>query len=122
MSEPRPGGITRRQLLRRAGAAGAAAALGSAGLPAAARPAAEAVGAAQAPAESSRSGETYEHFTAEEAELLEAIADHLIPADEHGPGAVEARAVSSSCSSRIGRQIVSSNFRRRTDRRSAASD
>ena len=37
--------------------------------------------------------EAYEYFTAEEAELLEAIADHLIPADENGPGAVEARAV-----------------------------
>ena len=35
----------------------------------------------------------YQHLNADEAELLEAIADHLIPADEHGPGALDARAV-----------------------------
>ncbi len=37
--------------------------------------------------------EALEVLTAEEAETLEAICDCLIPADEHGPGAKEARAV-----------------------------
>jgi gluconate 2-dehydrogenase gamma chain len=35
----------------------------------------------------------YAQLTADEAELLEAIADHLIPPDELGPGAVTAGAV-----------------------------
>jgi gluconate 2-dehydrogenase gamma chain len=34
-----------------------------------------------------------ENFTSEEADLMDAIVARLIPADEHGPGAVEARAV-----------------------------
>ena len=37
--------------------------------------------------------EALEVLTAEEAETLEAICDCLIPSDEHGPGAKEARAV-----------------------------
>lgn len=34
-----------------------------------------------------------EHFTAAEAELMEAIVARLIPTDQHGPGATEAHAV-----------------------------
>ncbi|HCL71923.1 MAG TPA: gluconate 2-dehydrogenase, partial [Gammaproteobacteria bacterium] len=36
--------------------------------------------------------EALETLTAAEAEVLEAICDCLIPSDEHGPGAKEARA------------------------------
>ena len=94
MNEERPGGISRRELLRRASVAAAAAAAGTG--QALASPE-TAIGVAtgetgQSTAEPSRR-EVYEHFTADEAELLEAIADHLIPADENGPGAIEARAV-----------------------------
>ena len=35
----------------------------------------------------------YEQLTADEAEQLETIADHLIPEDELGPGAVTAGAI-----------------------------
>ena len=83
-------GITRRALLRNAGAAGAAAAVGVTDV--LVTPA-----SAEAPVEQTRTSadavEAYEHFTSEEAELLEAIADHLIPSDDEGPGALEARAV-----------------------------
>jgi len=83
-------GITRRSLLRNAGIAGAVAAVGV--IDVMATPA-----LAEAPMEQARTGlsevEAYEHFTADEAELLEAIADHLIPSDDEGPGALEARAV-----------------------------
>ncbi len=89
MTKERSAGITRRQLLRRAGAAGAAAAAGSTGL----RASAVELGLEGTTQDAAAGGETYEHLTAEEAELLEAIADHLIPADEYGPGALEARAV-----------------------------
>ncbi len=92
--------ISRRALLRRAGAAAAGAAAGT-GVPAAAEtpaetaattPAAPAPGASQAPApEPPRAA--WEQLTAEEADLLEAIADQLIPSDELGPGAVAAGAV-----------------------------
>ena len=93
--------ISRRALLRRAGAAAAAGAAAGTGVPAAAEtpaetaattPAAPAPGASQAPApEPPRAA--WEQLTAEEADLLEAIADQLIPSDELGPGAVAAGAV-----------------------------
>jgi gluconate 2-dehydrogenase gamma chain len=97
MAEKRSPGVSRRDLLKGASMAGAAAAAGVA--PANAAPGAAAPlepGAAQAPAQAAREPvrpRVYEHLTAEEAELLEAIADHLIPADENGPGALEAGAV-----------------------------
>ncbi|MEE2775696.1 MAG: gluconate 2-dehydrogenase subunit 3 family protein [Acidobacteriota bacterium] len=81
MAEQRPKGISRRDLLRTASVAGAAAAVGQTG------------SAAQEPGTASARAATYEHLTAEEAELLEAIADHLIPADDNGPGALDAGAV-----------------------------
>ena len=93
--------MSRRALLRRAGAAGAAAAAGAAGVSAGAETPAEAPttappvepapGSAQAPRPAPRAA--YEQLTAEEADLLEAIADQLIPSDDLGPGAVAAGAV-----------------------------
>ena len=101
MEDKRPQLMSRRALLRRAGAAAAAGATAGAGVPAAAEtpaetaattPGAPAPGASQAPApEPPRAA--YEHLTAEEADLLEAIADQLIPSDDLGPGAVAAGAV-----------------------------
>lgn len=90
--------MSRRALLRRAGAAGAAAAAGAAGAPVGAETHPEtpptappAPGFAQAPGPATP--HVYEHLTATEADLLEAIADELIPSDELGPGAVAAGAV-----------------------------
>jgi hypothetical protein len=94
--------MSRRALLRRAGAAGAAAAAGAAGVSAGAETPAEAPttappvepapGSAQAPRPAPPRA-AYEQLTAEEADLLEAIADQLIPSDDLGPGAVAAGAV-----------------------------
>ena len=91
MAEKRPKTISRRTLLRSAGVAGAAAAAGSVGLSASPEALTAPLPEQSSPVE--LPPVVYEHFTAEEAELLEAIADHLIPADEHGPGALDARAV-----------------------------
>ena len=102
MEDKRPQLMSRRALLRRAGAASAAAAAGAAGVSAreekppetgaTAAPTAPLPGSAQTPApEPPRAA--YEQLTAEEADLLEAIADQLIPSDDLGPGAVAAGAV-----------------------------
>jgi gluconate 2-dehydrogenase gamma chain len=93
--------ISRRDLLKRAGAVGAAAAAGSAAgrtgdsatlhAPAGGSPMpADAEGHLQA---SVARREALEHLTAADADLLDAIVARLIPTDEHGPGATEARAV-----------------------------
>ncbi len=101
MKQKSPELISRRALLRRAGAAAAAGAAAGAGMPAAETPAvaaatpppaAPAPGASQAPAPAPPRA-AYEHLTADEADLLEAIADQLIPSDDLGPGAVAAGAV-----------------------------
>ena len=101
MKHKSPELISRRALLRRAGAAAAAGAAAGAGVPGAetpagaaapAPPAAPAPGASQAAAPAPPRA-AYEHLTAEEADLLEAIADQLIPSDDLGPGAVAAGAV-----------------------------
>ena len=101
MEEKGPQLISRRTLLRRAGAAAAAGAAAGTGVPAAAEtpaetaattPAAPAPGASQAPAPAPPRA-AWEQLTAEEADLLEAIADQLIPSDDLGPGAVAAGAV-----------------------------
>jgi len=73
--------ISRRDLLKRAGAASAAAAVP-----------AVLTDAAQTPASLPPRTEPLETLTAPEAELLEAIAARLIPTDANGPGAREARA------------------------------
>jgi gluconate 2-dehydrogenase gamma chain len=79
---------SRRELLRRVGMAGTVAAV----------PAGAFVGAADlAAAERARTAplpprEALEALTAAEADTLEAIVARLIPSDENGPGATEARA------------------------------
>jgi gluconate 2-dehydrogenase gamma chain len=84
--------ISRRELLKRAGLAGAAAAavpieVLAAGDLMAAPPDVAAQGFSPA-----RAGEPLENITAEESEVLEAIVARLIPTDATGPGATEARA------------------------------
>lgn len=88
MSSDNPRVISRRDLLRTAGAVGAAAVTGS-GEATAQAPAA-AIAPAAAPA--ARPREAYESLTAREADTLEAIVARLIPSDATGPGAIEARA------------------------------
>ncbi len=84
-----PSNPSRRNLLKGAGVVGAAAVSSVAG---------SSVLAADSAAERlhtrvASSREALETLTAEEAATLEAICDCLIPSDEHGPGAKEARAV-----------------------------
>jgi gluconate 2-dehydrogenase gamma chain len=92
MSDKRIRIISRRDLLRSAGLAGAAAVAGTTTLASAveasAAPAAVAP-VAQAPAVARR--EAFENLTAVEGDLLEAVVDRLIPSDQLGPGAREAR-------------------------------
>ncbi len=71
-------GLTRREWLRHAGIAGAAAAVAPIGAFAAER--------------RSPQGDPLENLTAPEAAVLDAIVARLIPTDENGPGAREARA------------------------------
>ena len=77
--------VSRRNLFKQAALAGAAAALPGAAVaaPVAAQPAAPT--GAPGP-------EALETLTAAEADILEAIVARLIPTDENGPGATEARA------------------------------
>jgi gluconate 2-dehydrogenase gamma chain len=75
--DARGGGLSRRDLLKRAGVVGVAAAVPAGVL------------AADAPAAPER--ELLTNFVASEAETLEAILDRLIPTDATGPGAREAR-------------------------------
>jgi gluconate 2-dehydrogenase gamma chain len=88
--------LSRRELLKRAGLAGAAAAIGPAvaGAPgdidAAAPAGIDAV--AQVSAAAAIPREPLEALTAAEADVLEAVCARLIPTDENGPGAREARA------------------------------
>ena len=81
--------ISRRELLKRAGLAGAAAAV----VRADALVPAEVSGAAaiQAPAAAAARA-PLEHLSATEADVLDAIVARLIPADGNGPGALEAGA------------------------------
>lgn len=86
MSDEQPRLISRRDLLRGAGAVGAAAAVPAA-LVSHAEPVPPEPSAAEPQAARPR---TYEHLTAADADLLEAVVDRLIPSDQHGPGAIEA--------------------------------
>lgn len=91
-SGEKPQDISRRNLLKSAGLAGIASA-GAVGVLTA-----QSVEAAETPDQKRdtspiQAREALEVLTAEEAEILEAICDCLIPSDEHGPGAKEARAV-----------------------------
>jgi gluconate 2-dehydrogenase gamma chain len=87
--------ISRRRLLQSAGAVGAAAVTGAgAGEAARAEPTVPSSTLAQpTSSQASEAQVAYQYLNVGEAESLEAIADHLIPADEHGPGALDARAV-----------------------------
>ena len=81
-----PRGVSRRELFRTAGAGAAAAVTGPPLLPdAAAQTAPRACAAAP-------QIEALETLSAAEADILEAICARLIPSDENGPGAAEARA------------------------------
>ena len=78
-------GVSRRDLLKRAGLAGAALTI-----PIPAVPGVPAVPAVAAQASPRR--EPIENLTAFEADMLEAICARIIPTDANGPGAREARA------------------------------
>ena len=89
--------ISRRALLRTAGAAGAAALIPGSVVPSAtaaaeAPPAATAARAATATAAGPPAGPLM-NLTAHETEILAAMIDRLIPSDETGPGALEAGAL-----------------------------
>jgi gluconate 2-dehydrogenase gamma chain len=94
MADERQTGISRRDLLKGLGMAGAAAILPTAIAPA---PGVAQVSPAAAPAGSPYAtiprSRQLENLTAEEADILEAIMARLIPNDELGPGAVEAGAL-----------------------------
>jgi gluconate 2-dehydrogenase gamma chain len=85
--EDAPRDLSRRHLFRQVGAAGAAAAMAGAPL----TPSTEAV-AQPRMAAAPQALEALETLTAAEADTLEAIVARLIPSDENGPGAAEARA------------------------------
>jgi gluconate 2-dehydrogenase gamma chain len=88
--------ISRRDLLRTAGVAGAAALIpGAAGAVAgtSAVSAAAGPGSAAGPAAATPLAGPLMNLTAQETEILAAIVDRLIPADELGPGAIEAGAL-----------------------------
>jgi gluconate 2-dehydrogenase gamma chain len=80
--------LSRRELLKRAGFAGAMAAIPVGTLVSRASGSAANLWSTQA----DRVREPWETLTAAEADTLEAMAGQLIPSDANGPGAVEARA------------------------------
>src|ERR1700738_672234 len=84
-----PRDVSRRNLFKQVGAAGAAA---IAGAPLAPGAAVAQEHAAQGSPVAAAPPEALETLTAVEADTLEAIVDRLIPRDENGPGATEARA------------------------------
>ncbi len=98
MADEQPRVFTRRDMLKGAGLASAAALTGQAApqteagstVPGAGHGAPSA--AATASVQSVRR-EVLEHLTAAEADLLDAVIDRLIPSDQHGPGAREARVI-----------------------------
>lgn len=102
MSDEQPRVFTRRDLLKNAGLAGAAAITGhvaaeaqsgsQGGATAAASSVRAASGSPSAAPQAARR-DALEHLTAAEADLLDAMVDRLIPSDEHGPGAREARVI-----------------------------
>ncbi len=84
-----PRDVSRRSLFKQVGAAGAAALAGAPLAPGAADAQER---AAQANPVAPAQLEALETLTAAEADTLEAIVARLIPSDENGPGATEARA------------------------------
>ncbi|MBT3530240.1 MAG: gluconate 2-dehydrogenase subunit 3 family protein [Gammaproteobacteria bacterium] len=107
LRDDQPSNLSRRNLLKSAGIMGAAAVSSAT---------ASNVIAADSPASQSHSTadivatEALEVLTAEEAETLEAICDCLIPSDDNGPGAKEARAIHY-----IDRSLASENISSRHD-------
>jgi gluconate 2-dehydrogenase gamma chain len=99
MSDEKPHIISRRDLLRRSALAGAAAAAApvafvtNAEAQTRANPANPVNPVNPANPVNPSAREALEHLTAAEAELLDAVCDRLIPADELGPGAKDARVV-----------------------------
>lgn len=91
MADDQPRIISRRDLLRGVGAVGAAAAAAPM-VEGAQAPAADGGQAGRQSGARARQPTVYEHLTAAEAAVLEAIVDHLIPADANGPGALDAGA------------------------------
>lgn len=81
-------GISRRDLLKTAGAAGAAALI-----PAGVAAAPDATRALPAPLPAAAPVGPLMNLTARETEILSAMVDRLIPSDEMGPGALEAGAL-----------------------------
>jgi len=84
--------ISRRDLWRGVGIAGAVAATGPVSVLSTTDLAASAVEPAGQAASAAAPREAFENLTAVEADLLEAMVDRLIPSDALGPGAKEARA------------------------------
>jgi gluconate 2-dehydrogenase gamma chain len=87
MSEYKKPGVSRRELLKHAGLAGAALTI-----PVTAIPASIEDQAKPAPPSAAPRREQVEHLTATEMDMLEAICARIIPTDANGPGAREARA------------------------------
>jgi len=81
--------LSRRDLLKHMGLAGGVAALGSVTTPKVS--AATAATASELP--QIRVREAFETLTSVESEVLDAMASRILPSDENGPGAHEARAV-----------------------------
>ena len=87
-----PRDVSRRSLFKQVGAAGAAAMAGTPLVTGAAAAQEHAAPMHAAPASPTAQLEALETLTAAEADTLEAIVARLIPSDENGPGATEARA------------------------------
>jgi hypothetical protein len=87
-----PRGLSRRNLFKRAGIVGTLAATAGTTLALTAAVTAR----AQTPAPAAPPLEALETLTAAESDILEAIVARLIPADDNGPGAAEARAAHTS--------------------------
>jgi gluconate 2-dehydrogenase gamma chain len=84
--------LSRRELLKRVGIVGAAAAAGPARVLVPAATMAPPVETSFSPQAGTLPREALETFTAAEAATIEAMVARLIPSDENGPGAREARA------------------------------
>jgi gluconate 2-dehydrogenase gamma chain len=88
----KPSDLPRRGFLKQVGAAGTAAISGASFAASAATEGKESAESKQEPATATSQLEARETLTAAETDTLEAIVARLIPADENGPGAAEARA------------------------------
>lgn len=94
MTEDKKPGVSRRDLLKRAGMAGAAMTIPLTPVTGDSAPAAapHKGGPYEEALQTATRREPIENLTASEAELLEVICSRIIPSDENGPGAREARA------------------------------